>query len=463
MVSCYDQNFGAGIQQEHQLNFCNVGDTYYIQVAENSAGSETFNVQVTTGANNGDMGCTCNNNAAIVNPGTCFTDDLSGAIGCLGSAGCQSGNNAYTAYTILPTTTSIGVSIDNVSSAFSGDIEVRIYSGGCSLALVSSDCGTVPYTNTFTGLTIGTKYYVFLSSSTNDNEVCDIFGVCIGDGGACSVGAGCGDTGGSANSYGIYSSSPITNADIIDCEITANAGCAGSGYLVYDDGGDNGYTQTEISSLPVITVSNISCRDADITYEKPGGFSDWSNLGSNSTATLPSSTNPITAQYTGGVLERKTIQFGSGGCTAAAASSNTTTAAFTDANNCGNEVTRTISISGYGANCKVNPGQITVEIDISHTWVEDVEVLLLTPGGEYLLLADDIGGSGDHFTNTIFSDNATSGITAGTPPFTGTFMPQGGATACQPTTVGSFGAINGGAPLIQTAHGHLYFGMMPNL
>ena len=50
---------------------------------------------------------------------------------------------------------------------------------------------------------------------------------------------------------------------------------------------------------------------------------------------------------------------------------------------------------------------------------------LIGPDGTQVILAQDLGGSGDNYTNTIFDDQASASITTGTPPFTGTFKPQG--------------------------------------
>jgi hypothetical protein len=47
-------------------------------------------------------------------------------------------------------------------------------------------------------------------------------------------------------------------------------------------------------------------------------------------------------------------------------------------------------------------------------------------------LFQDIGGSGNNFTNTYLDDEAAASITSGAPPFTGIFRP-----------VGSFSVVDG--------------------
>lgn len=69
-----------------------------------------------------------------------------------------------------------------------------------------------------------------------------------------------------------------------------------------------------------------------------------------------------------------------------------------------------------------------VEINLLHTFVGDIGILLIGPGGQVLELSTGNGGGGDNYTNTIFSDMAGPFITSGAPPYTGTFRPEGRVT-----------------------------------
>lgn len=69
-----------------------------------------------------------------------------------------------------------------------------------------------------------------------------------------------------------------------------------------------------------------------------------------------------------------------------------------------------------------------VEINLLHTFVGDIGILLIGPGGQVLELSTGNGGGGDNYTNTIFSDMAGPFITSGAPPFTGSFRPEGRVT-----------------------------------
>ncbi len=90
------------------------------------------------------------------------------------------------------------------------------------------------------------------------------------------------------------------------------------------------------------------------------------------------------------------------------------------------------TVSGVGI---IGSGCVSIEnvtIDFQHTFVGDVAIFLIGPGGQVLELSSGNGGAGDNFTNTVFTDNAPLFITAGTPPFTGTFRPEGRQTNTVP-------------------------------
>jgi subtilisin-like proprotein convertase family protein/subtilisin family serine protease len=70
---------------------------------------------------------------------------------------------------------------------------------------------------------------------------------------------------------------------------------------------------------------------------------------------------------------------------------------------------------------------LTVEINIVHTWVGDLEVRLTSPSGTVIPLITRRGGNGDNFTGTVLDDaaaNPISGIANSGAPFTGSFRPE---------------------------------------
>jgi hypothetical protein len=70
-------------------------------------------------------------------------------------------------------------------------------------------------------------------------------------------------------------------------------------------------------------------------------------------------------------------------------------------------------------------GLETVCINLTHTWDADLDISLIAPDGTQILLSSANGGSGDDYINTCFDNAAPTSIMAGSPPFTGTFRPQG--------------------------------------
>lgn len=75
---------------------------------------------------------------------------------------------------------------------------------------------------------------------------------------------------------------------------------------------------------------------------------------------------------------------------------------------------------------EANIVKVIVRLDtIMHTYDADLDIYLKAPDGTEIELSTDNGSSGDNYIGTIFDDEATALITAGTAPFTGTFKPEG--------------------------------------
>lgn len=67
---------------------------------------------------------------------------------------------------------------------------------------------------------------------------------------------------------------------------------------------------------------------------------------------------------------------------------------------------------------------LNVNLTIYHTWDSDVSIYLISPNHNQIDLSSGNGGSGDNYINTTFDDEALMPITAGSPPFTGSFRPE---------------------------------------
>lgn len=68
---------------------------------------------------------------------------------------------------------------------------------------------------------------------------------------------------------------------------------------------------------------------------------------------------------------------------------------------------------------------VNLTLDITHTYVHDLEIHVQSAALDWVLLVNNVDGSGDNFRVTTFDDEAALSITAGSPPYNGTFRPQG--------------------------------------
>lgn len=87
--------------------------------------------------------------------------------------------------------------------------------------------------------------------------------------------------------------------------------------------------------------------------------------------------------------------------------------------NAGTSTSATLSTDEFGIVTGVR-----VFIDLTHTWMGDLSILLTAPNGQEVLLFNRRGGSADNMRNTTFDDNADQPITAGAPPYGGSFRPE---------------------------------------
>lgn len=74
----------------------------------------------------------------------------------------------------------------------------------------------------------------------------------------------------------------------------------------------------------------------------------------------------------------------------------------------------------------------SVCMNITHSWDDDLDIFLISPGGQFLELSTDNGANGKNYTNTCFTPNATTKISSPGPfapasaaPFTGDWLPEG--------------------------------------
>lgn len=68
---------------------------------------------------------------------------------------------------------------------------------------------------------------------------------------------------------------------------------------------------------------------------------------------------------------------------------------------------------------------LNLQLSITHSNVGDLDAFLNTPDGQRIELFTEVGGSGNHFEDTVFSDEAQTPIVKGRPPYEGEYIPEG--------------------------------------
>jgi subtilisin-like proprotein convertase family protein len=67
---------------------------------------------------------------------------------------------------------------------------------------------------------------------------------------------------------------------------------------------------------------------------------------------------------------------------------------------------------------------VAVLTNLAHTYVGDLTLALRAPSGTRLVLSNRLGGGGDGYSNTVFTDAASTPIRSGSAPFVGTYRPE---------------------------------------
>jgi subtilisin-like proprotein convertase family protein len=110
-------------------------------------------------------------------------------------------------------------------------------------------------------------------------------------------------------------------------------------------------------------------------------------------------------------------------------------------------VNSTINVSNVPPGAVVT--NVSVTLNVAHTYVSDLEVVLRAPNGQTLNLSDLVSGTnqpGANFTNTVFSSSGTAAISTGIRPgYTGTFKAD-----AIPGPTGAFGVPAGPTGFLPT-------------
>ncbi len=97
----------------------------------------------------------------------------------------------------------------------------------------------------------------------------------------------------------------------------------------------------------------------------------------------------------------------------------------------GINIISSIEVAGFSTTLLGPNNFNSVCINIDHPWVDDIDVLLVAPNGEFVELTSDNGLSGNNYEQTCFTLDAAIPINdpGATPPFTGDWLPEGDLSA----------------------------------
>jgi len=429
-LSCRSNN--GVTTNAHYLTGLTVSTTYYVQVMYQTGGSCGGEGSTCIKVSDADM--VSQSDAACANNGTgtfndwcrmnfdrCVNGTLNGAANNF-STGCT-GSNYDVVFMVEPSSSSLEISVRNLGAGFTGNVEVQVREYPSYTTIIGSSCGAAPFTYS-QAVTADQEYIIVISSSNNERAANTTFQLCVGDGAACTCWPPPGDA------YAVHSPDAL-GGTVTTCELFATAGTGGTDGLVYANGTDVG-TSTAISGYPIITAENINCLNADMDFTTTDPTPNWTDLDgtdNDATASMPDLTATINNNQYATSTGRKPIDF-TGDVSYTATYTNTTDFTLVD-NSCA-YITSTITVPVQPSN--FDGTDITITLDIGHTYLGDLGVYLKEPaaiGGQILSLASGgASGNKDSTRCTFFDGGALAhwGLSGTNAPVTGTFFPNGNLT-----------------------------------
>jgi subtilisin-like proprotein convertase family protein len=83
-----------------------------------------------------------------------------------------------------------------------------------------------------------------------------------------------------------------------------------------------------------------------------------------------------------------------------------------------------ISVTGLPTTADSTFGVCSITVNITHTYDGDMDLWLISAAGDTIQLANNEGGGGDNYVNTVFTESATQHLYQSAPPFTGSYIPM---------------------------------------
>ena len=195
-----------------------------------------------------------------------------------------------------------------------------------------------------------------------------------------------------------------------------------------------GGSVTLTSSAATNYVWSTGATTQSITVNASGSYSVTVNTASSCSSTSQPITVTVTnltvsasagssALCAGESTQLSVTHNASGTATVPTQFTNNTQVFIPDNNSTG--VSSPVTVSGISPTTLSSGMIVSVRLNLTHTYDGDLIVSLRSPSGNQINLSNRRGGSGDNFTNTIFSMSASTPIANGTAPFTGSYIPDG--------------------------------------
>src|SRR5690606_24376205 len=93
--------------------------------------------------------------------------------------------------------------------------------------------------------------------------------------------------------------------------------------------------------------------------------------------------------------------------------------------NGGQETYFSVGVSGLPSKIDSTFGLVEVQLNLTHPFVEELHVTLLSPWGTEVYLTSPLSLKGANFVNTVFDSRQPNSITTAPAPYTGSFRPVG--------------------------------------
>lgn len=191
----------------------------------------------------------------------------------------------------------------------------------------------------------------------------------------------------------------------------------GSGYSYLTNGGVYSGVNTPTLTLTGVTAGMSGYKYRVVVTCAGGGLPTISNEGTLTVLPMPS-TGPTVVPTSATICAgQSTLITVPGGATTSFSNPNSIT--IPSSGN-GTPYPSTIAVSGLPVGTTVK--SITLN-GMNHTWSDDIDIVLVSPGGTSVILMSDVGGSGDLVNTTYTFDDAAASVMTGAPVPAGTWRP----------------------------------------